>query len=454
MKIFNSLTGKKEAFKSKKQNELSIYVCGLTPYDDVHIGHARTFINFDVIVKFFKFLGFKVRYVRNITDVDDKIINRAKEEGIPALDFSKKYINEMYEDFFSLGIDPPDVEPKVSEHIEEIISMIQLLEDRGYAYRKNESDIFFDVQKFKNYGKLANRSLEQLTSAERTIADLNKKHEADFVLWKVDTDGVSWPSPWGEGRPGWHIECSAMSIKYLGEEFDIHGGGLDLKFPHHENEIAQAKCATDKKFASLWMHTGPLRIKDKKMSKSLNNFISVKDILKKFHPEVLRLFFLLTHYRNPISYSKEGLENSKRILDKFYKIVSQRKIPAKFADDNSFKKDFTSAMKDDFNTPKAINLIQAYARNIEKSSHDDLSKIGNFKKILNSLGLLIEDSEDYFKFGESEISNHEIDNLITERNQARAKKDFDLADKIRNQLIEKGIVLEDLNGKTIWKKKS
>ena len=454
MKIFNSLTSKKENFKPKIKNEVGIYICGLTPYDDVHIGHARTFINFDVIVKFFKFLGFKVRYIRNITDVDDKIINSANDEGISALDFSKKYISEMQNDFLSLGIESPDVEPKVSDHIDEIISMIQSLEDKGYAYRKNDSDVFFDVKKYKEYGKLANRTLEQLSASERTIPNFNKNHEADFVLWKVDTDGITWSSPWGKGRPGWHIECSAMSIKYLGAEFDIHGGGLDLKFPHHENEIAQSECATNKKFASLWMHTGPLRIKDKKMSKSLKNFITVKDILKNFHPEVLRLFFLLTHYRNPISYSREGLENSKRILDKFYAIVSQKKIPSKFTEDNSLKKDFISAMEDDFNTPKAINLIQAYARNIEKSIDDDLSKLGNFQKILNSLGLLIDNSNDYFKFGESEISDQEVENLIAVRNQAREKKDFSLADKIRKQLIEKGIFLEDLNGKTIWKKKS
>ena len=450
MKIFNSLTGKKETFRSKINEEVSIYICGLTPYDDVHIGHARTFVNFDVIVKFFKFLGFKVRYVRNITDVDDKIINRAKEEGISALDFSKKYIKEMHDDFSSLGIESPDVEPKVSDHIDEIISMIQSLEEKGYAYRKKESDVFFDVQKFKEYGKLSNRSLEQLTAAERTIVDLNKKHKADFVLWKVDTDGITWPSPWGKGRPGWHIECSAMSIKYLGEEFDIHGGGLDLKFPHHENEIAQAECATDKKFASLWMHTGPLRIDDKKMSKSLKNFITVKDILKNFHPEVLRLFFLLTHYRSPISYSIDGLEKAKRILDKLYTAFSDIKIPSTFSEDKSFKQSFISSLKDDFNTPKAISQIQAYAKTLEKKT--EIEKFGTLKLILNSLGLLIDNEDNYFKFGELTLSDNEIERLIEERNQARNNKDFVTADNIREELLEKGIVLEDLDKKTIWKK--
>ena len=450
MKIFNSLTGKKETFKPKIKKEVSIYVCGLTPYDDVHIGHARTFINFDVIVKFLRFLGLKVKYVRNITDVDDKIINRAKEEGIPALDFSKKYIKEMHDDFSSLGIESPDVEPKVSDHIDEIISMIQSLEEKGYAYRKKESDVFFDVQKFKEYGKLSNRSLEQLTAAERTIVDLNKKHKADFVLWKVDTDGITWPSPWGKGRPGWHIECSAMSIKYLGEEFDIHGGGLDLKFPHHENEIAQAECATDKKFASLWMHTGPLRIDDKKMSKSLKNFITVKDILKNFHPEVLRLFFLLTHYRSPISYSIDGLEKAKRILDKLYTAFSDIKIPSTFSEDKSFKQSFISSLKDDFNTPKAISQIQAYVKTLEKKT--EIEKFGTLKLILNSLGLLIDKEDNYFKFGELTLSDNEIERLIEERNQARNNKDFVTADNIREELLDKGIVLEDLDKKTIWKK--
>jgi len=452
MKIFNSLTGKKETFKPKIKKEVSIYICGLTPYDDVHIGHARTFINFDVIVKFLRFIGFKVKYVRNITDVDDKIINRAKEEGVPALDFSRKFIEEMHNDFLSLGIESPDIEPKVSDHIDEIISMIQSLEEKGYAYRKDESDVYFDIQKFKEYGKLANRTLDQLSAAERTITDLNKNHEADFVLWKIDTDGITWPSPWGEGRPGWHIECSAMSIKYLGEEFDIHGGGLDLKFPHHENEIAQAKCATEKDFASLWMHTGPLRIEDKKMSKSLKNFITVKDILKDFHPEVLRLFFLLTHYRSPISYSKEGLENAKRVLDKFYTLLGDIKIPGKLNEDKSIKDNFISVFQDDFNSPKAISLLQTYAGNSERKVDISTDMLCTLKVLLNSLGLLLDETENYFKYGDLDLSTEEIEKLISDRNDARENKKFDLADEIRDQLVKKGIVLEDLDGKTIWKK--
>ena len=286
------------------------------------------------------------------------------------------------------------------------------------------------------------------------IRDSNKKHEADFVLWKMDTDGITWPSPWGEGRPGWHIECSAMSIKYLGEEFDIHGGGLDLKFPHHENEIAQAECATERNFASLWMHTGPLRIEDKKMSKSLKNFITVKDILKDFHPEVLRLFFLLTHYRSPISYSKEGLENAKRVLDKFYILFTDIKTPRKFNEDKTFREEFISAFQDDFNSPKALSLLQAYAANTESGGDLSSDKLFTLKLLLNSLGLLLDEAENYFKYGEIELSDREIEKLISDRNDARGNKKFDLADEIRDQLLKKGIVLEDLDGKTIWKKKS
>ena len=301
MRIYDTMSNQIRDLEPKDPGKVSIYACGPTVQDVPHLGHARTALTYDVLKRYLEWAGFEVFLVSNITDIDDKIISRAREEDVPALDFSRKYIEEMHKDFLSLSIESPDIEPKVSDHIDEIISMIQSLEEKGYAYRKDESDVYFDIQKFKDYGKLANRTLDQLSAAERTITDLNKNHEADFVLWKIDTDGITWPSPWGEGRPGWHIECSAMSIKYLGEEFDIHGGGLDLKFPHHENEIAQAKCATDKKFASLWMHTGPLRIEDKKMSKSLKNFITVKDILKDFHHEFLRLFFLMTHYRSPIS---------------------------------------------------------------------------------------------------------------------------------------------------------
>ncbi|MFL2733807.1 MAG: cysteine--tRNA ligase [Gammaproteobacteria bacterium] len=452
MKIFNSLTKKKETFIPRVHKKIDLYVCGMTVYDDIHIGHARTFINFDAIIKFLRFAGWEVNYIRNITDIDDKIIEAAREAKISALDLSRKYINEMHKDFDSLGMMRPNKEPKVSDHINEIIEMIKTLENKGYAYSKEDSDVYFDVIKFKEYGKLSNRTLNQIESAERIDIDLNKNHEADFVLWKKDTLGITWPSPWGQGRPGWHIECSAMSMKYLGEEFDIHGGGLDLKFPHHENEIAQSRCATNKNFASYWMHTGPLRINDKKMSKSLKNFLTVKDVLKNFHPEVLRLFFLLTHYRSPISYSEEGLRKAKIILDKFYNLFENEKVIDRFSKDKTFIDNFFSSMEDDFNTPKAIQLIQNYAQSINQKGEINIEKLSNLKMILNSLGLLEDHPNNYFKYGSIDFLVDEIENFISERAEARKNKNFKLADKIRDDLLEKGILLEDLDGKTIWKK--
>ncbi len=452
MKIFNSLTKKKETFIPRVHKKIDLYVCGMTVYDDIHIGHARTFINFDAIIKFLKFAGWDVNYIRNITDIDDKIIEAAREAKISALDLSRKYINEMHKDFDSLGMMRPNKEPKVSDHINEIIEMIKTLENKGYAYSKEDSDVYFDVIKFKEYGKLSNRTLNQIESAERIDIDLNKNHEADFVLWKKDTLGITWPSPWGQGRPGWHIECSAMSMKYLGEEFDIHGGGLDLKFPHHENEIAQSRCATNKNFASYWMHTGPLRINDKKMSKSLKNFLTVKDVLKNFHPEVLRLFFLLTHYRSPISYSEEGLRKAKIILDKLYNLFENEKVIDRFSKDKTFIDNFFSSMEDDFNTPKAIQLIQNYAQSINQKGEINIEKLSNLKMILNSVGLLEDHPNNYFKYGSIDFLVDEIENFINERAEARKNKNFKLADKIRDDLLEKGILLEDLDGKTIWKK--
>ena len=452
MKIFNSLTKKKETFIPRVHKKIDLYVCGMTVYDDIHIGHARTFINFDAIIKFLRFAGWEVNYIRNITDIDDKIIEAAREAKISALDLSRKYINEMHKDFDSLGMMRPNKEPKVSDHINEIIEMIKTLENKGYAYSKEDSDVYFDVIKFKEYGKLSNRTLNQIESAERIDIDLNKNHEADFVLWKKDTLGITWPSPWGQGRPGWHIECSAMSMKYLGEEFDIHGGGLDLKFPHHENEIAQSRCATNKNFASYWMHTGPLRINDKKMSKSLKNFLTVKDVLKNFHPEVLRLFFLLTHYRSPISYSEEGLRKAKIILDKLYNLFENEKVIDRFSKDKTFIDNFSSSMEDDFNTPKAIQLIQNYAQSINQKGEINIEKLSNLKMILNSLGLLEDHPNNYFKYGSIDFLVDEIENFINERAEARKNKNFKLADKIRDDLLGKGILLEDLDGKTIWKK--
>lgn len=453
MKIFNSLTGKKEIFEPINPNQVRMYVCGMTVYDDTHIGHARTFVAFDLIVRYLRSRNYEVKYIRNITDVDDKIIDRAKELKVEPAELVDRYINSMNEDFSSLSMIEPDDQPRATENIDSIIRLIEILIKKGHAY-VGESDVYFSAESFEDYGKLSKRKIEDMLSGARIDINLDKKNPVDFVLWKKDTAGMKWDSPWGPGRPGWHIECSAMSMDALGETFDIHGGGSDLKFPHHENEIAQAKCATDKKFASLWMHTGPLRIDDKKMSKSLNNFISVKNILKNFHPEVLRLFFLSTHYRNPITYSKEALENAKKILDRFYSIFSEIIIPTNFTEDESIKKSFISALEDDFNSPQAIHIVQAFAKDSEKEEKIDLNKLGTLKSLLNSLGLLKDKSDNYFRYGESTLSDGEIENLISERNKAREDGNFELADQIREQLISNDIVLEDLENKTVWKKKS
>ena len=318
MKIYNSQTGNKEDFKPLKKGEVSMYVCGMTVYDSCHVGHARTVLSFDVMVRFFKFIGYKVNYVRNITDVDDKIISRAEEQKVPFNEISEKYTQAMRDDFISLNMLPPSVEPKVTDHMNEIVQMIEALEDNGYAYSNNNSDVYFDIKKYPEYGILSKRIQEDLDSGSRIEIDLKKNNPNDFVLWKVSDDKPYWNSRWGKGRPGWHIECSAMSNKYLGDNFDIHGGGLDLKFPHHENEIAQSKCATNSDFARFWVHVAPLNIDGKKMSKSLDNFHSIKDVLNRYHPEVIRIFFLLSHYRNPMNYSFDLIEEAKNILDKLY----------------------------------------------------------------------------------------------------------------------------------------
>ena len=297
MKIFNSQTSSKEKFKPLKKGKINMYVCGMTIYDYCHIGHARTFFSFDVMVNFFKYLNYEVNYVRNITDIDDKIIQKAKEEEIPFSLITDKFIKAMNDDFKALNIQPPSIEPKVSEHIEDVLEMIENLESNNFAYSGENSDVYFDIEKFPDYGKLSNRVQEDLDSGSRVEIDKNKKNPNDFVLWKKTSEEPIWDSKWGKGRPGWHIECSAMSNKYLGNNFDIHGGGLDLKFPHHENEIAQSECANDSDFANYWIHVAPLNVDGKKMSKSLGNYLTIRDLLNDYHPEVLKTFFLLTHYR-------------------------------------------------------------------------------------------------------------------------------------------------------------
>ena len=427
----------------------------MTVYDDTHIGHARTFLSFDLIVRYLRNIGFKVTYVRNITDVDDKIISRAKELNLDPTDLVQKYINSMQEDFESLGMINPDLEPRATENINSIISLIETLIDKGHAY-EGDSDVYFSVESFKSYGKLSGRNLEDMLAGARVDIDVDKKNPSDFVLWKKDTEGIKWDSPWGLGRPGWHIECSAMSIDALGETFDIHGGGSDLKFPHHENEIAQSECVTGKDFAKIWMHTGSLRIDKEKMSKSLGNFVTVKESLENHSPEVLRLFLISSHYRSPLNYSDESIEEAKSSLDRLYNSIEDLEYLSKESVKSEYSDKFHNAMQDDFNTPSAISVLFEMARQVNSLKKDneieEATKLASELYDLSSiLGLLQQDPNDYFRDGIN-ISETQIQSLIDKRNKARAEKDFTLSDKIRDDLLEMGIALEDRNNETVWRK--
>ena len=455
MRIFNTLSGKKEAFKPIHENSVRMYICGMTVYDDTHMGHARTFLSFDLIVRYLRNIGFKVTYVRNITDVDDKIISRAKELNLDPTDLVQKYINSMQEDFESLGMINPDLEPRATENINSIISLIETLIDKGHAY-EGDSDVYFSVESFKSYGKLSGRNLEDMLAGARVDIDVDKKNPSDFVLWKKDTEGIKWDSPWGLGRPGWHIECSAMSIDALGETFDIHGGGSDLKFPHHENEIAQSECVTGKDFAKIWMHTGSLRIDKEKMSKSLGNFVTVKESLENHSPEVLRLFLISSHYRSPLNYSDESIEEAKSSLDRLYNSIEDLEYVSKESVKSEYSDKFHNAMQDDFNTPSAISVLFEIARQVNSLKKDneieEATKLASELYDLSSiLGLLQQDPNDYFRDGIN-ISESQIQSLIDKRNKARAEKDFTLSDKIRDDLLEMGIALEDRNNETVWRK--
>ena len=457
MKIFNSISSKKQDLVSIEKDKINLYVCGMTVYDDCHIGHARTFISFDLFVRFFSYLGYKVNYVRNITDIEDKIIDKAKLEKVSFSEISDRFIFSMHHDFSKLNLLSPKFEPRASENLPEILEMIEELEAKEFAYSIDGGDVYFDINSYEDYGKLSKRKQKELESGSRVEIDENKKNPNDFVLWKRSDEEPLFDSKWGKGRPGWHIECSAMSKKFLGETFDIHGGGLDLKFPHHENEIAQSECCSGKTLANHWMHVAPLNVNGKKMSKSLGNFVTIKDVLKEYHPEVLRMFFYLTHYRKPINFNENSINDAKNILDKFYESVREFD-DSKLEVDKSFSVKFNNSLKDDFNTPKAIKVLQEINQQINRqvsTDNSDLRKLKNsLRSFANSIGLLLNSAEDYFKYsGDSELDDNKIQEAIEERNEARANKNFALADSIRKELLEKGISLEDKEGKTYWKKK-
>jgi cysteinyl-tRNA synthetase len=460
--IYNSLTRKKEEFIPINSPQVNIYTCGVTVYDESHIGHARSLYIFDVIRRYLKYRGFKVNFVRNITDIDDKIINRANELKVDWKDLVKKYIDRYYEDLQSLGIEKGDFEPRATENIPEMIKYIQGLIDKGFAYVTNRG-VYFSVRKFKNYGKLSGQSTEQMLTGVRKEPDETKEDPLDFALWKISKPGEpSWDSPCGKGRPGWHIECSVMSQEFLKTDtLDIHAGGRDLIFPHHENEIAQAEALTGKPFAKYWIHHGLLTINGRKMAKSLGNFVTIRDFLDKYHDaDILKIFFLSAHYSQPIDYNDNKIEESKRALDRINEFLFKahefnkevhKTSESDFEEINKIKIKFEESMDDDFNTPRAIasifDLVSLGNKNIENKDFF-ASAINMLGKLSSVLGM----SLTKFTFTTDE---GEIQSLILERKEARKKGDFSRADKIREDLEKKGVILQDTkNGKTIWRRKS
>jgi len=457
LSLYNSLTNKKEIFKPIVPKTVSLYVCGMTVYDFCHLGHARVMVIFDVINRWFRQSGYNVKYVRNITDIDDKIIMKATEKGISIQELTEKFIFEMNKDADALGVLRPDIEPKATNHIGDIINMIQLLIDKGYAYVGENNDVYYSVEKFDGYGKLSGKTLKDLKAGKRVEIDLNKKNNFDFVMWKAaKKDEPFWDSPWGPGRPGWHIECSAMSNKLLGNHFDIHGGGQDLQFPHHENEIAQSEAANDCKMANYWLHNGFVRIDDEKMSKSLGNFFTIRSILENYLPEVVRFFILKAHYRSPLNYSEIQLEDAKQGLTRLYLSIRSEVQSRKFEIDwsNNYAKRFKEALDDDLNTPEAIAVLFELTNEINKSKDDE--KIQLLINLAKTLGILTMDPEDFFKgklLSDGDKDELKINELIKERNLAKENKNFEEADRIRKLLLENDILLEDTPEGTIWRKK-
>lgn len=457
LKIYNSLAKCKQNFVPLTTNKVKLYVCGMTVYDYCHLGHARVMVVFDMIVRWFRDSGYEVTYVRNITDIDDKIIKRAQENQEPIEALTGRFIRAMDEDSSALGVLPPSFEPRATQYIESMISMIQILIEKDFAYAAPNGDVYYAVDKFPDYGKLSGKVAADLNAGERVAVNPHKRNPLDFVLWKaVKANEPCWPAPWGEGRPGWHIECSAMCENYLGEHFDIHGGGQDLQFPHHENEIAQSEAAHDNPFVNYWMHNGFVRVDNEKMSKSLGNFFTVREILASYQPEVVRFFILRAHYRSPLNYSDSHLEDAKHALDRLYTALKGNVVTIKPKLDwsNIYAKRFMGAMNDDFNTPEAIAVLFDLANETNKKS---LKQGANLLKELGGiLGLLQQDPQQYFQgdtsLGDSVYTSEQIENLIQERVTARKEGDYTKADQIRKDLFNAGVVLEDNSQGTGWRR--
>ncbi len=458
LKIYNSLTRSKEEFKPMIPGKVGMYVCGITVYDLLHIGHARFMLVFDTAVRYLRHRGYEVNYIRNITDIDDKIIDRANENGEDINALTARYIEAMNEDSDALNMLRPDHEPRATDHIDQIISMIEDLIKKDFAYAAENGDVYFAVNKYKDYGQLSGKKIEELRAGERVAVDEGKEDPLDFVLWKSSKpDEPTWDSPWGPGRPGWHIECSAMSIHMLGEEFDIHGGGQDLQFPHHENEIAQSCCATGKGFARLWMHNGFVRVDDEKMSKSLGNFFTVREVLKQYRPEVIRFFILSSHYRSQLNYSDAHLDEAKASLEGLY--IALRDVNASGDEiDESWVDKFNEVMDDDFNTARAVAILHELAREInrvsDKTSSEAIVLATTLKHLGELLGMLQLDPAEYLQsgVGDATFSNEEIEDLIEQRKEARKNKNFAESDRIRDLLSAQGIALEDNAQGTSWRR--
>lgn len=461
LKIYNTLTNQKEVFKPIDPSKVGIYVCGMTVYDFCHMGHARVLVMFDVITRHLRRNFKDVKYIRNITDIDDKIIGRAIENNEDIFSLTKRFIDAMHEDEIALGVISPDIEPKATDSIEQMINMIELLIKNRLAYQGKNGDVFYSVRKFKNYGKLSGKNLDDLESGARVDIESNKEDPLDFVLWKMaKPNEPKWPSPWGDGRPGWHIECSAMSTHFIDDHFDIHGGGMDLTFPHHENEIAQSEGATGCKFVNTWMHVGFVNINDEKMSKSLNNFFTIRDILEKYDGETLRYFLISSHYRSPLNFSNTNIDSAKSALKRLYTATRglSDNVSINYVSNNNldYEDRFNSALNDDFNTPIAISILFEIAKQINVERLNDLKKANALsqllKKLANFLGILEYDADEYLKQG-SELSENEILDKISKREQARLSKDFAMSDQVRDELLEFGIILEDTADGTTWRRR-
>jgi len=483
LKIFNTLTGKKEEFHPVEEGKVKMYVCGMTVYSDAHLGHARTYLAFDIVRRYLEYKGYKVIYVQNITDVDDKIIKYANEKGMDPLEYSRYYAERCLSDMDAFGIRRADIYPKASEHVDDMIEMIKKIIENGYAY-VSDGDVYFSVEKFEDYGKLSKQKIEEMKAGARVEPGEKKKNPLDFALWKSAKPGEpKWKSPWGEGRPGWHIECSVMSTKYLGVPFDIHGGGQDLIFPHHENEIAQTEAAYGKGFANYWIHVGLLKIKGEKMSKSIGNIISIREAIKMYNPEVIRFFFANMHYRSPPNFTEEAMESAKRSLEKIYRVYDLLRYYEKREDGEEdeeigrfveeLKMKFEEAMDDDFNTPLAMKSIFEFIDKVNnklrdknlgpkscKVAREALLKFCNILTLLQDVKDEIIDIDKikglFEKYGiDKDVKSGEegVEILLKRREEARKKKDWELADSIRDDLKKLGIEVEDTRRGAVWYKK-